>query len=118
MAFAVIPLVSAATFVPSMLSQSSTLYERFLCLLGVLSLAATAYVMKHLPLQQRPDGRDKSPLAGDWHIWSFEYLVPINATVCTLLALVYCFIKVTETPCNVRPALYVLPGGISFQPQV
>lgn len=112
MAFVAIPLLSAAAFTPSLISGSSSLFERFLCLLGMLSLVSTAYVMRHLPLQQ-PGGPSEvqQPTAATGDALFTPYVIPLNATVCALLALVYCLVWMTGASYYVHPVLHVFPGG-------
>ncbi|BDD61915.1 hypothetical protein MAP00_006931 [Monascus purpureus] len=108
--FTAIPLISAAAFIPSILSESPTLYERLLCFLALLSSATTAYIMKNLPL--RPlDNKGKRPVIEAGRTRPDQHLITVNAIVCTLLALAYFFSKAMGAY-NVRPALYVVPGAM------
>lgn len=68
--------------------------------------------MKNLPL--RPlDNKGKRPVIETGRTRPDPHLITVNAIVCTLLALAYCFSKAMGAY-NVRPALYVVPGGIHF----
>ena len=106
-----IPLVSALAFLPSLLSAGGP-PERLWSLLGVLSLLATAYTMRHAPLQ--PDRKGKKPLSIEYErlAWVRTALVPANGVVCLLLTVVYLYLR-GDSSYAIRPVLYLVPGGRS-----
>lgn len=84
--------------------------EWLLSLLGVLSLAATAYTMRLSPLH--PDRKGKMALTPENERlarlrWA---LLPVNGGVCLLLTVAY-FLGTGETY-TIRPVLYLIPGGM------
>ncbi|PYI10385.1 hypothetical protein BO78DRAFT_306178 [Aspergillus sclerotiicarbonarius CBS 121057] len=110
--FAAIPLFSSYAFVASILSGSSGLYERCLSLFGILSLLATAYTMRCLPLQ-RPDPKGKRPMTRSNTIVRVQrYLLPLNAVMCVLLALIYASQSTTESRLGIQPITYLVPGAM------
>lgn len=112
MVFTGIPLISATVFLPSVLWASS-LTERFLSLLGMLSLLGTAYTMRHSALH--PDRKGKQPISAEDErlAWVRTALLPTNGAVCLTLTAAYFFIGADSSYAN-RPVLYLIPGGRSL----
>lgn len=108
MVFTAIPLASVIAFLPSVLSTSNPT-EGLLSCLGILSLLATAYTIRHSPIH--PDRKGKKPItAGDERLALFRTaLVPVNGVVCLLLTVAYFLIE----PYASWPVLYLIPGGES-----
>ncbi|KAE8156291.1 hypothetical protein BDV40DRAFT_83154 [Aspergillus tamarii] len=109
--FAAIPILSISLFIPSVIRQGSGLQERFLSVLSILSLIATAYTMKYFPFQ-RPDLKDKGSMRGSGtltHLWKF--ILPVNTAICGLLLLVWLFSPL-EPPRDRQPKTYIVPGGM------
>ncbi|KAL4896320.1 hypothetical protein BDV59DRAFT_199518 [Aspergillus ambiguus] len=88
--FAILPLFSTTVFVPSLFSSGSTVRELFISFLSILSLLATAYAMKYLPLRH-PDPKGKRPVRNPDFARIQELVLPANAAVCGLLTLMYLF---------------------------
>lgn len=97
-------------FAPSILSVSSTLYERLLSLTSALSLAASAYSMKQFPLL-RPSAKGKRRVLQAELASAEKTVLPVNSGICVLLGLVYALTSPAESPVTIRPALYLIPGG-------
>ncbi|OOF97668.1 hypothetical protein ASPCADRAFT_504798 [Aspergillus carbonarius ITEM 5010] len=110
--FAAIPLCSSYAFCASILSGSSGLYERCLSLLSIFSLLATAYAMRYFPLQPSgPEG--KRPVTRSNNIVGIQqYLLPLNAAICVLLALIYASQSITESRLDIQPITYLVPGAM------
>jgi hypothetical protein len=108
MVFTALPLITAAVFVPSVLSASSH-FERLFSLLGLVSLLATAYIMRSSPLQ--PDRKGKKPMTvrNERMARLHAGMVPGTSAVCLLLALVYLS---AGSSWGIRPVLYLIPGGM------
>ncbi|PWY63545.1 hypothetical protein BO70DRAFT_347492 [Aspergillus heteromorphus CBS 117.55] len=106
--FAAIPLLSGFIYIPPMLSGFSSLHEQCLSFISVISLLATAYIMKHLPLQH-PDPMGK---ISDNRARVKSCLVIVNAIVCTLLTLIYAFYPMAETRLKVQSFRYLIPGAM------
>lgn len=83
--------------------------EWLLSLLGVLSLAATAYTMRLSPLH--PDRKGKMALTPETERLARlrSALLPVNGGVCLFLTIAY-FLGTGETY-TIRPVLYLIPGG-------
>ncbi|KAL2000562.1 hypothetical protein VTN02DRAFT_2928 [Thermoascus thermophilus] len=119
LAFAVIPLVSAAAFLPAVLSSSATADQRTLHLLSIVSLLATAYVMRYIPLRQinQKKGRqgllirDEVEENSSAHFLR-KHLISANAALCTLLALASCLIGSSERSDHVQWISYLVPGAL------
>ena len=96
-------------FLPSVISPTSNA-EQLYSLLSIVSLLATAYIMRHAPLH--PDRKGKRPLsAGDeWLAWLAWALVPTNGVLCLLLATIYFLQGTSET--HTQLALYLIPLGM------
>ncbi|PYH97755.1 hypothetical protein BO71DRAFT_317908 [Aspergillus ellipticus CBS 707.79] len=110
--FAAIPFLSSFTNVPPILSESSSLCERCLSFVSILSLLATAYTMKFLPFH-RPDSRGKIPImAVDARTRVQWCLLPMNAIICTLLALTYALCPRAESWLIIQPITYLVPGAM------
>jgi hypothetical protein len=111
MVFTALPLLTAAIFVPSVLSASG-LAERLFSFLGLVSLLTTAYIMRCSPL--RPDRKGKKPmnLHNERVAQIHAALVPGTGALSLLLALVYLS---TGSSYGIRPVLYLIPGGM-FNP--
>lgn len=109
MVFTAIPLASVTAFLPSVLSTSNPT-EGLLSCLGILSLLATAYTMRHSPL--RPDRKGKKPVTAEDERLALirTALLPVNGVVCLLLTAAYFLIG----PYASRPVLYLVPGGESY----
>lgn len=111
--FTILPLVTAAAFLPALLSSSATTYQRTLCFLSIMSLLASAYIMKYIPLR-RPNRKDKglvreveedsTPLG--------RHLIPANAALCALLTLASCFIGGWKQSDGVQWIPYLVPGAV------
>lgn len=103
-----LPLLSAVVFLPSLLLPSSSLYERFLGLVSVASLGATAYAMRAfgvaLPARSLK-GKMPVPDAS-----ARRWLLPVNTACCGFLCLVYALID-PESLRNTSPELYLVPAG-------
>lgn len=99
-------MVSVTIFLPSVFSASS-LTERLLSCVGILSLLATAYTMRHSPLHL--DRKGKKPITAEDERLALvrTSLVPANGVVCLLLSTAYFLIGTNTT----RPMLYLVPGG-------
>lgn len=112
MAFSIIPLPVALVFIPKLFMGSVTAVEWLLCLLSTLSLFATSFAMSQVPLR-RPDRKGKAPMLNPPGTISRlqDYATPANASICTFLALVYCF---SGRSFNVQPGLYLVPGSECF----
>lgn len=108
MVFTAIPLASATAFLPSVLSRSNPTKGLLSCL-GILSLLATAYTMRHSPLH--PDRKGKKPITAEDERLALvrTALVPVNGVVCLLLTAAYFLVE----PYTSRPVLYLIPGGES-----
>ncbi|RAL05691.1 uncharacterized protein BO80DRAFT_78232 [Aspergillus ibericus CBS 121593] len=110
--FAAAPLFAGYAFVASILSGSSGPYERFLSLLSILSLLATAYTMRFLPLQ-RPDPKGKRPMTRSTITVTFQrYTLPLNASICVLLALIYASQSTMGLRLGIEPITYLVPGAM------
>ncbi|OJJ71488.1 hypothetical protein ASPBRDRAFT_126880 [Aspergillus brasiliensis CBS 101740] len=110
--FAAIPLFSSFAFIAPILSGSSSLSERCLSLLGVLSLLVTAYIMKYLPLE-RPDPKGKRPMTTPHGMASIQRcILPVNAAICVLLALVYASQPRAQSSLEIQPVTYLVPGAM------
>ncbi|KAJ5683208.1 hypothetical protein N7462_006373 [Penicillium macrosclerotiorum] len=109
--FTVISLVPVTAFLPSMLTTGSSLMERFLSLLSILSLLVTAYIMQISPLH--PDRKGKGPMMVDQEhfSWLRSNLVPMNGMLGLLLTLAYLFSGLGLT-FMIRPVLYLIPGAL------
>ncbi|KAF9883600.1 hypothetical protein FE257_003153 [Aspergillus nanangensis] len=110
--FAVIPLLSAAAvFVPPMISRNAGLQERFMSFLSTLSLIATAYLMKYIPLRH-PDPKGKKPMRNpDLPSRIRQFLLPVNTASCGLLLLMYILSPPTAPPFSSNSSLtYLIPG--------
>ncbi|KAL4993455.1 hypothetical protein BDV10DRAFT_26196 [Aspergillus recurvatus] len=109
--FATIPLLSTTIFVPSLLTPATLdLSVRFLSLLGTLSLLATAYTIKYVPLQ-RPDPKGKRPIrAPDFREHVRKYIIACNAAICALLGMAYFFRSGTSA--GNYPVAYLVPAGL------
>ena len=109
MVFTALPLLSIILFVPSMLSGSSTLAVRSLSFLGIVSLASTAYIIRHFSLPL-PDRKGKRPAAEvERAMFVRKALFTTNSVLCGLLVLVYLFTSPSSQ--SIWPALYLVPGG-------
>ncbi|KAL4963188.1 uncharacterized protein BDV14DRAFT_202025 [Aspergillus stella-maris] len=106
--FVAIPLLSTFLFIPSFLSVSNVgISVRFLSLLGITSLLATAYTMKYVP-PQRPDPKGKRPMRNlDLTTQVHQYIVPGNFAMCALLGLAY--LSSAGTSAGIQPVAYLLP---------
>lgn len=83
---------------------------RFLALLGTLSLLATAYTIKYVPLQ-RPDPKGKRPVrALDLRERVGIYIIPCNAAMCALLGMAY-FFRSGASAGN-HPIAYLVPAAL------
>lgn len=116
MVFTALPLLSIILFVPSMLSGSSTPAVRFLSFLGIVSLASTAYIIRHfsLPLSDRKGKRPAAEV--ERAMFVRKALFTTNSVLCGLLVLVYLFTSPSSQ--SIWPALYLVPGGayLCFSP--
>lgn len=104
--FTLIPLLSAAVFLPTLLRPSASLYGRVLGLVSLASLAATAYAMRVFGVVLRgrsPKGKMPTDMSPG------RLLLPANAAVCGILVLVYALSDPVSL--GVSPALYLLPAG-------
>ncbi|OGM42050.1 hypothetical protein ABOM_009694 [Aspergillus bombycis] len=109
--FAAIPLLSVSVFIPSVIKQGSSLQERFLAFLGILSLIATAYTMKYFPIQ-RPDLKGKGSMRSSGILTHLhKFLLPVNTAICGMLLLVWFFTPV-EPLHDVQPKVYFVPGAM------
>ncbi|KAL4813039.1 hypothetical protein BDW67DRAFT_116867 [Aspergillus spinulosporus] len=108
--FAAIPLISTTIFVSSLLTPATLdLSVRFLSLLGTLSLLATAYTIKYVPLQ-RPDPKGKRPIrALNLRERVRKYIIPCNAAICALLGMAYFFRLGTSA--GTHPVAYLVPAA-------
>ena len=116
MVFTALPLLSIILYVPSMLSRSSTPAVRFLSFLGTVSLANTAYIIRHFSLPL-PDRKGKRPAAEVERVMFVrKALFTTNSVLCGLLVLVYLFTSPSSQ--SIWPALYLVPGGayLCFSP--
>ncbi|KAE8376486.1 hypothetical protein BDV26DRAFT_265411 [Aspergillus bertholletiae] len=105
--FAVIPLLSASVFIPTVFRRGSGLEERSLSFLGILSLIATAYIMKYVPFQ-RPDSKGKGPMRNSGILTHLrKVLLPVNAAICGLLLLVWLL-----SPVELPRDTYIVPGAM------
>lgn len=111
--FTVIPLVSTLTFLPSLFTALS-FGERLLSLLGILSLLATAYMMRLAPLH--PDRKGKKPLSPQTERLEMIHssLLPVNGAVGVLLTLIYLLFLRGNSSFIISPVLYLIPGGKSL----
>ncbi|KAL4763131.1 uncharacterized protein BDW70DRAFT_15294 [Aspergillus foveolatus] len=109
--FAAIPLLSTTIFVSSLLTPAALdLSVRFLSLLGTLSLLATAYTIKYVPLQ-RSDPKGKRPVrALDLRERVRNYIIPCNAAICALLGIAY-FFRSGASAVN-HPIAYLVPAAL------
>ncbi|KAL2010170.1 hypothetical protein VTN00DRAFT_5977 [Thermoascus crustaceus] len=118
LAFAIIPLVSAAAFLPAMLSSSATAYQRTLHFLSIVSLLATAYIMRYIPLRQLNRKKGQQGLLireveEDSSTPFFrKHLISANAAFCALLALASCLIGSSEQSDDIQWIPYLVPGAI------
>lgn len=97
-------------FVPSIVYLSSTLYERFLSLISVVSLTATAYAMKRFPSppsSAKGEGRELEAVL----IRPAKRIAQVNLGVCVMLVLLYALTDLAESLVNIRPGLYLIPAG-------
>ncbi|KAL4957943.1 hypothetical protein BDW69DRAFT_142323 [Aspergillus filifer] len=106
--FAAIPLLSTALFIPPLFTVNYVgISLRFLSLLGIASLLATAYTMKYVP-PQRPDLKGKRPMRNpNFTTHVHQYIVPGNFGMCALLGLAY-FCS-AGTSAGIQPVAYLLP---------
>ncbi|KAB8076307.1 hypothetical protein BDV29DRAFT_89992 [Aspergillus leporis] len=110
--FAAIPLLSAAVFIPSMFSGSLYPQGRFFTFISVLSLVATAYTMKYIPLR-RPDPKGKRPMRNpDFQARLQKLLLPMNIAVCSLLLVVFLSSSRMESVHNKQSIAYIVPGAM------
>ncbi|KAL4899168.1 hypothetical protein BDW74DRAFT_119125 [Aspergillus multicolor] len=109
--FAALPLLSTIVFIPSLLSsRASGLLAPLLSLLGILSLAATAYTISSVP-PRRPDPKGKRPMRSpDLRQYARRYLLPGNTGICVLLGMAYLFPPVTST--EIHPVIYLVPAAL------
>ncbi|KAL4783238.1 hypothetical protein BJX76DRAFT_260575 [Aspergillus varians] len=109
--FAAIPLLSTTVFAPSLLSVAGVaLYVRFLSLISIVSLLATAYTIKYVP-PQRPDPKGKRPIrTPDLATHVRRYIIPGNAGICALLGLVYLFSSGTSS--GLQTVAYLVPAAL------
>ncbi|KAJ5397368.1 hypothetical protein N7509_005481 [Penicillium cosmopolitanum] len=107
--FTAIPLVSTLTFLPSLFTAQS-FGERLLSLLGILSLLATAYMMRLAPLH--PDRKGKKPLSPENERLEkiHSALLPVNGAVGVLLTLIYLLFLRGGSSFIISPVLYLIPG--------
>ncbi|EHA20332.1 hypothetical protein ASPNIDRAFT_54669 [Aspergillus niger ATCC 1015] len=71
-----------------------------------------AYIMKYLPLE-RPDPKGKRPMATPHAMASIRpYILPVNAAICVLLALVYASQPTTQSWLEIQPVIYLVPGAM------
>lgn len=112
--FTAIPLVSTLTFLPSLFTAQS-FGERLLSLLGILSLLATAYMMRLAPLH--PDRKGKKPLSPENERLEkiHSALLPVNGAVGVLLTLIYLLFLRGGSSFIISPVLYLIPGGKSSE---
>lgn len=112
MVFSAIPLISVVAFLPTIFYASS-LTECLLSCLGILSLLATAYTMRHSPLQ--PDRKGKKPSSAEDQrlVLVRTALVPANGVVCLALTAAY-FLAGANPSYTTRPMLFLIPGGKYF----
>ncbi|KAJ5281364.1 hypothetical protein N7478_006736 [Penicillium angulare] len=110
MIFTGIPLVSVLAFFPSLWSAAS-FSERFCSLISVVSLLATGYTMRNVPL--RPDIKGKKPLSIENERLDLirTALIPANGTICGLLALY--FLVGTDSSVS-SPTIYLIPGVLTM----
>ncbi|OJZ87059.1 hypothetical protein ASPFODRAFT_132557 [Aspergillus luchuensis CBS 106.47] len=72
----------------------------------------TAYIMKYLPLE-RPDPKGKRPMITPHAMASIRrYILPVNAAICVLLALVYASQPTTQSWLEIQPVTYLVPGAM------
>ncbi|KAL6236341.1 hypothetical protein BDW75DRAFT_206950 [Aspergillus navahoensis] len=109
--FAAVPVLSTTIFVPSLLTTATlALSVRFLSLLGTLSLLATAYTIKYVPLQ-RPDPKGKRPIrAPVFREHAQKYMIACNAAICALLGMAY-FFRLGTSAGN-HPVAYLVPAAL------
>ncbi|PYH83521.1 hypothetical protein BO82DRAFT_279610 [Aspergillus uvarum CBS 121591] len=86
--FAAIPLLSAAIYLPPMLSSSSATIDRCVALVSVLSLLATAHSMRYLPHRRRDNKSKGHMMDSNGHTQAQQLLPLINAASCILLVLI------------------------------
>ncbi|KAJ9217835.1 hypothetical protein DTO166G4_639 [Paecilomyces variotii] len=85
--FTIVPLVSIVAFLPGLFSSSATASERIISFLSTLSLLASAYIMRHIPLP-RPDPKGKRPVRNLGYLELVrEHLVAVNVGLCALVTL-------------------------------
>ncbi|KAG2414189.1 hypothetical protein HFD88_003380 [Aspergillus terreus] len=109
--FALLPLFSTVVFIPSLFSSGASVRETFASFLSILSLVATAYAMKYLPLRH-PDPKGKRPVRNPDVARLQELLLPVDAAVCGLLALIYLFSTPMDLSVGVPSSAYLLPGAM------
>lgn len=109
--FTILPLCTTIVFLPSIFSTSSTFLEVFVSFTGVLSLMATAYVMKYHP-PRRPNSKGKRPIRNpDLHTWVEEFLPAVNAAISGILATIYLLSCLTGLSWGNPSFTYIVPGG-------
>ncbi|KAL4870626.1 hypothetical protein BDV12DRAFT_165502 [Aspergillus spectabilis] len=109
--FSAIPLLSTIVFIPSLLPLKDLgLFTRFLSLSSILSLLATAYTMKYVPLQ-RSDPKGKRPIRDpDLAAHVRKYIIPGNSGICVFLGLAY--LSSSAASPGIQPVAYLVPAAL------
>lgn len=120
-AFIILPLVAMIAYVHPVVSSSTASFQRLICVVCILSLASTAYLMASDETQTKMNRNHRvKPLPLMTHSNASmttvgkRYLVPINVGLCVLLSLVsLSTMSRTGNEKQPWPGLYLVPGGMS-----
>ncbi|CRG85540.1 hypothetical protein PISL3812_02592 [Talaromyces islandicus] len=87
--FTIVPLVAIVAYIPAIFSSSLTTGTRFTCIICILSLSTTAYMMKVGPfdLKERRLGEPGVLAVQEGKLDPRGYLIYINTAMCVLLFL-------------------------------
>ncbi|PGH32321.1 hypothetical protein GX50_04916 [[Emmonsia] crescens] len=113
--FTALPLASIFLYLPFILSSTSTGSRRLLCLLSIISLLSTAYIMKYFRLE-RPDSKGKRPIrdveAEQGPMIVRQHLSTANTAICALLSVTAYFAGDQTYQGDIVWALYLVPGVV------
>jgi hypothetical protein len=113
-AFMIVPFVLAATYIPSILSPSTSSYSKALSLFSIVSLMSTAYIVKSIPLKRPGRKGKKAPRGFKEDSFFQKYMASLNATLCIFLLVSSWHMEVTNRreSVDLSAVFYIVPGGI------
>ncbi|RAH74664.1 uncharacterized protein BO66DRAFT_312589 [Aspergillus aculeatinus CBS 121060] len=110
--FAAIPLLSAAIYLLPLLSSSSATIDRCVALVSVLSLLATAHIMRYLP-HRRHDSKGKRRMVdSNGHTQAQQLLPLVNAASCVSLVLIHFVFTSKESWFSTELITSSVPGAM------